>query len=231
MNAAPNTIRPRALEIAYINDFITTDDVVEITGCEKSQAVKALGNLKSDGFVISEPGEQDGKKCALYSITKAGRVKVENNRRASTNGKSAAENTAASVQTAEESRIDVVGSNGNDGLHYDEAMAKAAFMQGQIDGLKAAIDAMGSRLKTVEMERKELRLENEALAAKLASGPKQGTGKYLVSGYACSFQDLETAKEYAEEAVIKRSDDDVRVHIGEVIATVKLEPARPVWEE
>lgn len=200
MNAAPNTIRPRALELAYKQGSVTTDEVVELTGCEKSQAVKTLGNLKSDGFVTSEPGERDGKKCAIYNITKAGRVKVENNRRASIKG-SAEENTAASVaQSEEESRIDE--------LQLSLSMCKRA-------------------LRTAEFERDNLAAENAALKEKLAS-IKPGSGLYLVSECADPFSNLDVAREWVAAAVIHRGEGVA--HIAEVIATARVEPAKVIWE-
>ena len=111
MNTQHTGIRTKILEHLHGNPCSTAAEMVELFGADRKSVIDNLSAARKEGYLTSQ--RDDVTKQMGYTLTPKGRARVTNGRQ-TINGKTAAEN----VRALEEARMDVIGQNGNEGLHY-----------------------------------------------------------------------------------------------------------------
>lgn len=151
----PGSIRIRAMIALHPDNAMTSAQVAEAIGVSKQQSIQNLGKTIEDGYVKNEVGEDaDGKKARIYSLTALGRSRVANGN-ISINNKTAQQN-ADECETRESARrIDTIGQNGNDGLHYDPA-GRIAELESDIRKQRTLLEGKNEHIASLEAEREKL---------------------------------------------------------------------------
>lgn len=148
MSTPQRGIRARAMEALHPDKALTSVQVAELLSITRQQAIDNLGAAIKDGYIINEAGEdENGIKVRIYSLTQKGRARVANGKLPVGNGKSATENTqACDEREAEaEDRIDTIGQNGNDGLHYDP-IARITELESDIRKQRALLEGKNEHI-------------------------------------------------------------------------------------